>query len=335
MTIKNIRAAVSPVCNMKCRYCSNNNEESYARMEDFRRHPISDGVLTYEQWLGIFKGFYDAGFRGVTLTGGEPTLNQNWMNMLEYCNEIGFINTEITSNLLELEKYKDRLETAKYITKFKVSLDTFDKEKFAYLTGVDGLDRVRDNIQFLCNQGIPVQLNRVTMKSTQSELIDYIKEATKMNVSINLLDLVYYKNGRKDNKIEDWQKEFVTSDDTWEFLNNNLTGLSIIEREPKYGFVTEYNNSRIILKDSRLTKRAEECKNCKLYCQEGIFTVRIASDGTITMCPDYDNELPFIDGVKALNEGNLAEQIRHMREYLDIEEENHFDEYVRRLQGDR
>jgi len=107
MIIKNIRPAISPVCNMNCKYCSNiAGSEQYAKMEDFRRTPLSSGILTTEQWLKIFKCFYDAGFRGISLTGGEPTLNPDWLKMLEYCTELGYVNTELTSNLTVLDKYK-------------------------------------------------------------------------------------------------------------------------------------------------------------------------------------------------------------------------------------
>ena len=89
--------------------------------------------------------------------------------------------------------------------------------------------------------------------------------------------------------------------------------------------------TKIILKDSQLTKRSKKCERCPLYCQEGIFTVRIASDGTITTCPDYKNELPYIDGVAALNDQTLTSKLEKIFKDFSIQEENHFLEYVRRL----
>lgn len=330
MIVKNIRAAISPVCNMKCRYCSNNSKQ-YARMEDFRRTPLSKGVLSTEQWMCIFQCFYDAGFRGISLTGGEPTLNKDWMEMLKYCRELGFVSTEITSNLLDIDQYKEKLYSANYITKFKVSLDTFDSAKFYYLTKVDALETVISNIVFLKKLGFNIQLNRVTMKSTEKELLNYIEQANALGVNVKLLDLVYYKDITLNGDVENWRKEFVSSEDTWEYLRANLHGIENIKEDLRYGYETRYKDIEIILKDSRLTKRSKKCEMCPLYCQEGIFTVRIASDGTITVCPDYANKLPYIDGIKSLEDNSLTEKLKEIYQDFEIPESNYFDEYLWRL----
>lgn len=331
MIVKNIRPAISPVCNMNCRYCSNSNHHNNAKMEDFRRTPLSTGVLSTEQWLEIFKCFYDAGFRGISLTGGEPTLNPDWLKMLKYCKELGYISTELTSNLLALDKYKGQLSNIDYITKFKVSFDTFNRERFHFLTRVDALDTVLENVKFCVEKGFNVQLNRVTMRSTQEELIDYIEQASKLGVGINLLDLVYYEGSQSDNDVLKWADEFVPSEFTWLYLKNHIKDFGNIEQDCRYGYRTSYKNMPIILKDSRLTKRSDRCQKCPLYCQEGIFTVRIASDGTISTCPDYRGELPYIDGLKSLKDNSLTEKLKVIFKEFSINEENHFDEYVRRL----
>jgi molybdenum cofactor biosynthesis enzyme MoaA len=331
MIIKNIRPAISSICNMNCRYCSNSNKAGYARMEDFRRSPLSSGVLSTDQWLQIFKCFYNAGFKGISLTGGEPTLNPDWLFMLKYCKDLGYVSTEITSNLLALDKYREQLSNVKYITKFKVSLDTFNKEKFHYLTTVDALDTVLSNINFLVGLKFNVHLNRVTMRSTQEELIEYLEHASKLNVGVNLLDLVYYKGSKSDNNVNEWVSEFVPAEFTWLYLKNHLKDFGNLELDKRYGWKTVYKKMNIILKNSKLTKRSQRCESCPLYCQEGIFTVRIASDGTISTCPDYKNELPYIDGVKALKDGSLTEKLINIFNEFKIKEAYHFDDYVRKL----
>lgn len=300
-------------------------------MEDFRRSSVSSGVLSTDQWLKIFKSFYDAGFKGISLTGGEPILNPDWLLMLKYCKDLGYVSTELTSNLLSLDRYKEQLHRVDYITKFKVSLDTFNKERFHYLTRVDGLDSVLSNINFLVGLGFNVQLNRVTMRSTQEELVEYVEQASKLNVSIKLLDLVYYKGSSSETSTDEWADEFIPSEFTWLYLKNHIKDIGGIKPDQRYGWQTMYKKMNIILKDSKLTIRSERCQSCPLYCQEGIFTVRIASDGTISTCPDYKNELPYIDSVKALNDNSLTERLKNFFNELKIEEGYHFEEYVRRL----
>jgi len=331
MIIKNIRPAISSFCNMDCRYCSNSGNVGYTKMEDFRRSPISSGFLSTDQWLHIFKCFYDAGFRGISLTGGEPTLNPDWLLILKYCKALGYVSTELTSNLLTLDRYREQLQGVDYITKFKVSLDTFNKERFHYLTRVDALNNVLSNLNFLVELGFNVQLNRVTTRSTQKELVEYVEQASKLNVSIKLLDLVYYKGCNSDNDIDKWANEYVSSEFTWLYLKKHMKDLGNIELDQRYGWQTSYKKMNIILKDSKLTKRSKRCQECPLYCQEGIFTVRIASDGTISTCPDYENKLPYIDGVRALQDNSLTERLKYIFEEFKIKEGYHFDEYIKKL----
>jgi molybdenum cofactor biosynthesis enzyme MoaA len=320
---------------MGCRYCSNlAGNKQYAKMEDFRRTPLSSGTLVTEQWLKIFKCFYDAGFRGISLTGGEPTLNPDWLKMLRYCKDLGYINTELTSNLSILEKYRKKLENVKYITKFKVSLDTFDKKKFNYITRSNALNKVLSNLIFLKKRGFNVQLNRVAMKSTLKELVDYIKRANELKININLLDLIYYKGSNSKTDLKKWREEFVSAEVTYRYLKKYLKEIDKLDLDLRYGFRTRYKNINIILKDSRLTKRTKKCFNCSLYCQEGIFTVRIASDGTISTCPDYYGELEYIDGLKALEDNTLTEKLKNLFKEFELKEKNYFKEYLRRLRNE-
>ena len=66
---RNVRIAISPVCNMKCIYCEGNNgfgkNGRTAAMEDIRRKPISEGNITTEELLEILKVFYKVGFNGI------------------------------------------------------------------------------------------------------------------------------------------------------------------------------------------------------------------------------------------------------------------------------
>jgi molybdenum cofactor biosynthesis enzyme MoaA len=325
--IKNIRPAISPLCNMKCRYCYNNSQ-SFASMEDYRHSPITEKILCTEEWLSIFKCFYDAGFRGIALTGGEPTLNPDWMNMLEYCHNLGFIQTEVNSNLTNLERYKNQI-SPEIITKFIVSLDTFDKNKFQFLTNSNKYDLVLDNIQYLIDKQFNVQLNRVCMKSTLPDLIEYIEKASKMNVGVTLLDLVNYKNKFSTSKIEDWKSEFIQAQETWDFVNKHTSYLYDFKRNSRYGYEAKFvNNDKIVIfKDSTLTKRADRCLKCPGFCQEGIYTVHIASDGSISTCPDYNNDLPYIDGLKSLKENTLTEELVYFYNEMKIEEKFYFDKF--------
>ena len=62
---------------------------------------------------------------------------------------------------------------------------------------------------------------------------------------------------------------------------------------------------KITIKDTNLTLRNDQCVDCPIYCQEGFYTIRVATDGTITTCIDHKSELAFIDGALELKRGEL------------------------------
>ena len=58
---RNIRIAISPVCNMNCIYCIGDNRNIHNRrmaaMEDIRDTPLSNGCISTEQLLDILNIF--------------------------------------------------------------------------------------------------------------------------------------------------------------------------------------------------------------------------------------------------------------------------------------
>ena len=102
-------------------------------------------------------------------------------------------------------------------------------------------------------------------------------------------------------------------------LLSSLKKIDNIEfKRNKYGHSAIMKNGlKIILKDSNLTLRDEQCENCPLYCQEGKFTVRVATDGNITMCPDYRAELVSINGLEELKNGKLESKLKKLFDSLN------------------
>ncbi len=110
---------------------------------------------------------------------------------------------------------------------------------------------------------------------------------------------------------EFFEKEFVPALETVNFLSKNVGYKFFLDQ--KYEFETKTAKGiRIIIKDTNLTLRAPQCDKCPIYCQEGFYTIRVATDGTIRTCIDYKNKLPFIDGCLALKNGSLIKKLKEI-----------------------
>lgn len=329
-TGRNLRIAITSFCNLDCKYCGGHkgySNEKRGTMEDYRRDVIDGYQLSFEELKLLLKKFYKVGYRGVSLTGGEPLVNKNWYEIIQYCKEIGFERREITTNGVLLEDYIKKNGFPTDLTLIKISFDTIDRNEFFKITGKDDFDKVVKSIKCVSPK-IETRSNRVVLRSEIDDLDDFIKYCKNIGFkSTNLLDLVYYPNRRVESERSYFESEYVPATELKEYLEA-MYGYSFIRN--KYGYECVDNDGfKIILKETRLTLRDEQCENCPIYCQEGKFTTRIATDGNITMCPDCYCEVESLSG-RALLDGTAGiEELQKLYDSVDKSEESDtFDRFI-------
>jgi len=322
---RSIRVALSPSCNLNCVYCDGpqgREPDKHGAMEDFRSKPLSSGVIEAETYIKIIKALYLSGFTGVTFTGGEPFLNPDLDVIINKVKDLGISNVGITTNGMMLDGYIQRNgHLPSGLTLLTISLDTIDPVEFRKITRngnfkkiVKGLKAVKKN-----NPLLTIRANKVILRSTINSLPGYIEFCENNNINeVNFLNLIL-KNPHEKSFFE---KEFVSSQEVLEYLNAKAKYNFILD--DKYEFQTILPSGlRIILKDTNQTLRNSLCNKCPIYCQEGYFTVRVATDGTISTCPDYNNKLPYIDGPLELKNGVLQQKMGYLaRVLISTEMEN-------------
>lgn len=120
-------------CNMKCVYCAiwQNQlpEERAVRERIFRR-------MDEAAELGVFAWSF---------SGGEPLLNPNMPDYIEYAVRKGFY-TSMPTNGLALKKYA---AACAKLDLLEISIDTLDRQRFAQRRGLDGLPTILDGIDYL------------------------------------------------------------------------------------------------------------------------------------------------------------------------------------------
>lgn len=330
-TGRNLRIAITSFCNLDCKYCGGHkgySNEKRGTMEDYRRDVIDGYQLSFDELKGLLRKFYEVGYRGVSLTGGEPLVNKNWYEIIKYCKETGFERREITTNGVLLKDYIDKKGYPTDLTLVKVSFDTNNREEFHKITGRDYFNKVVDSIKAI-SPVIETRANRVVLRSEIKDLDEFIKYCKNIGFkSTNLLDLVYYPNRRVESEREYFENEYVPATELKEYLENKY-GYQFIRN--KYGYeCVDKDNFKIILKETRLTLRDKQCNGCPIYCQEGKFTTRIATDGNITMCPDCYCEVESLSGRDLLNGTVGIEKLQKLYDSVDkSEERDTFDKFIK------
>jgi molybdenum cofactor biosynthesis enzyme MoaA len=311
----NLRVAVSSRCNLNCIYCEGSAGYKPGKpgaMEDFRKAPIEYGNIDTKTLLDIIKLFHKEGFVGLTLTGGEPLLNKDWDKIVRVVSDIGMTRVEMTTNGILLENYlKENGSLPSGLTLIKISLDTVDPIRFKEITRGGDLNKVIKAVKKI-SPHVKMRANKVLLKSDLDSLLDYFDFCYKTGFQeVSLLDLVMYSNRDNPQEKDFFEKEYVSFDKIRKFFLKKL-GIDF-NNYHKYGHAIFLPNGlKIIMKDSDVAVRNKNCINCPVYCQEGIYTVRIATDGNITACPDFKAELPSIDGLTELKNGTLSGKIKQL-----------------------
>ncbi len=120
-------------CNMKCTYCAIwQNQQSEDRAVRERVFSRMDEAADF----GVFAWSF---------SGGEPLMNPNMPDYIEYAARKGFY-TSMPTNGLALKKYA---EACVKLDLLEVSIDTLDREKFAQRRGIDGLPTILQALDYI------------------------------------------------------------------------------------------------------------------------------------------------------------------------------------------
>lgn len=102
---------VSAICNMDCKFC-------FANWRENRKQ------LSLEKVKSIIDKLKEYGIEAINLTGGDPLLRNDIVDICKYCKDKG-IMTIISTNGIELMNKK---EVLKYIVSINLPLDSFNPD---------------------------------------------------------------------------------------------------------------------------------------------------------------------------------------------------------------
>lgn len=285
-----VRASMHSGCNLDCIYCPRNGG-----MEDRTPEHLQSAELSTADYLRNLSRLARNGLRGISFTGGEPTLNPSLPEFVQFAGGL-FERVELTTNGYAAGSMLAAM--IPYLSTLKVSLDTLDSSLAHVINGAsaDTISRAVDVIHSGCEHGLRVGVNIVAMRSILPGLDSLIQMVSDINANgypgqayVSILDF-YYSEERR----QLWEREFVPLTEL-EALFGELYGTAVEEEKFGCRFVW-YHQGRtsIRLKDSfHRTLRGDRCHNCPVYCQEGIYSVMHSTCGWVTYCPTSRIEFGF------------------------------------------
>jgi radical SAM protein with 4Fe4S-binding SPASM domain len=200
--IRRAHWSITGKCNLKCRHCYMSAPQA------------KYGELSREQCLDIVRQISDAGILQVSLTGGEPLVRQDFLEIVDALLERKIAIRQIyTNGVLVNEKLLADLETRNTKPEFSLSFDGVGWHD--WLRGVDGAEKLAiDAIKLLRSHSFPVSIetslhkgNIHTLETTFNLLVElgvrgwktsptsdagnWLNEAGKYNLKVDELYTAY------------------------------------------------------------------------------------------------------------------------------------------------
>ena len=204
---RNLRVSLTDRCNLRCTYCM---------PHDFAAWLPSEHQLTTDELVRVIEIAVSEGINEVRLTGGEPLLRPDIVEIVSRINAITNAPTlTMTTNALTLEKVAQPLVDAG-LTRINISLDTLDRDRFKLMTHRDRIDDVFAGIKAAQAAGInPIKINAVLLKGVNADEAPALLEwALANNLALRFIEQMPLDAGGI------WERSaLVTADDIYADLS--------------------------------------------------------------------------------------------------------------------
>jgi cyclic pyranopterin phosphate synthase len=190
-----LRISLTDRCNLRCLYCM--PRQGTVKLSH-------DDILTYEEVLRLARIAISLGVTKIRLTGGEPLVRKGICDFIPKLTSLeGLRDVSLTTNGIFLQEQLDMLRTGG-IKRLNISLDTFRRDRFEKITGVDGLQLVLKGIERAREMGFhPIKINMVVIKGlNDDELIDFARLSFKYPYHVRFIEYMPFGSDHLNLKLE-------------------------------------------------------------------------------------------------------------------------------------
>ena len=271
--IKHLRLSVTSRCNLNCIYCHKEGDSSKDEMN-------------VEEIEKICRAFYELGVRKIKITGGEPLIRDDIIEIIARMPP--FDDISLVTNGTLLAKRAQELKEAG-LNRINISLDTLKEDKYKLITGKRLLKRAIEGIYAAYDAGLkPIKLNMVILKGiNDDEIDDLLNFASSFNNDhINVILQVIEVVG-----LQDYRYELSKIEERYEKIAEK-----VIVREL-------HNRKQYIFKNKAIEFVRPFHKEFCMHCTR----IRVTCDGKIKPCLMKNDNLINIRG---LNYDELKKAIK-------------------------
>ncbi len=178
-----LRVSLTDRCNMRCVYCMPADGMQFLPPPD---------LLSNQELILVLSAAAAAGFRKIRLTGGEPTLRHEIVELVRAIKAIpGIEQIAMTTNALRLGRLAAPLKAAG-LDRVNISIDSLDARKFRQITRGGSLDDVWAGVWAADEAGLhPIKLNAVVVRGmNDDELIRLAALTTHYSWDLRFIEVM-------------------------------------------------------------------------------------------------------------------------------------------------
>jgi cyclic pyranopterin phosphate synthase len=216
--IGDLRVSVTDRCNFRCQYCM--PAEGLPWLE-------RDDVLHFEEIERLVGLLASMGVTDVRLTGGEPLVRRDFPQLVGMLAPL-VEDLSITTNGYLLERDAEALVRAG-ATRFNVSIDSLQRDRFFEMTRRDALPRVLRGLEVLASfpEAHPIKVNAVAMRGfTEDEVLPFAHFAREHPYEVRFIEFMPLDADHA------WTPDSVLSGEEIRAIIEQQWALEPVEREP-------------------------------------------------------------------------------------------------------
>lgn len=276
--INYLRISLTDACNLRCVYCMPEHMTFRPRQE----------LMSDEELLTLVRVGASLGVHKIRLTGGEPTIRPNVVELVrEIAATPGIKDIAMTTNALLLDKLAGPLAEAG-LKRVNISIDTLDAAKFHQITRWGDIADVWRGIRAAEEAGLtPIKLNSVVVRNfNDDDMIDLARLTLENDWEVRYIEMMPFGG------VSDFQQSNVV---TYHEMRQRIEAVFGPLEEVGYDYVDPSRPFRI---QGALGTLGFISSVTEPFCQ-GCGRVRLTADGKLRLCLLRDDEVDLLTPLRA------------------------------------
>jgi len=268
-------------------------------------------LLTLEELSTIAQAFTELGVRKIRITGGEPLVRRNVLQLYQNLGRLpGLEELVTTTNGSQLAVKAKELKDAG-VKRINISLDSLDPDKFRRITRIGDLNKVLAGIDAALAAGFDkVKINSVILKNrNHEEIVDLVSFAIDKGIDITFIEEMPIGHIETHDRAEAYYSSDAIRADlgkvftlipTTETTGGPARYYKLADHTTRIGFISPHSHNF--------------CDSCN--------RVRLTCEGRLLLCLGQEHSIDLRHVVRSYP-GDMERLKQSIRDAMDIKPKGH------------